>query len=140
MPEVKKLEDIPLGEERILFIDDEELLSEMGKDMLEKLGYHVTVRRSSFEALETFQNNPKDFDMVITDQTMPGITGSDLARRMIQIRPDIPIILCTGYSNLIDEHSAKALGIKEFALKPLTKGAIGALIRKVLDAAVPVTG
>lgn len=140
VPEVKKLEDIPLGEERILFIDDEELLSEMGKDMLEKLGYHVTVRRSSFEALETFQNNPKDFDMVITDQTMPGITGSDLARRMIQIRPDIPIILCTGYSNLIDEHSAKALGIKEFALKPLTKGAIGALIRKVLDAAVPVTG
>ncbi len=133
VPEIKESEDLPKGKERILFIDDEELLAEMGKDMLERLGYHVTVRRSSIEALSTFQNTPNEFDMVITDQTMPDMTGSDLARRMMQIRPDIPIILCTGYSNLINADTAKALGIKEFALKPLVKGAISKLIREVLD-------
>nr|MBF0222134.1 response regulator [Desulfobulbaceae bacterium] len=133
LPEMEESKDIPMGNERILFIDDEELLAEMGKDMLERLGYHVTVRFSSAEALATFQNTPNEFDIVITDQTMPEMTGSDLARRMIQIRPDIPIILCTGYSNLIDEDSAKVLGVKEFALKPLTKGIISRLIRKILD-------
>lgn len=136
LPEIKESEDIPQGKERILFIDDEELLVEMGKDMLERLGYHVTVRRTSLEALETFQNTPSEFDLVITDQTMPNMTGADLARRMMQIRPDIPIILCTGYSNLIDEDSAKALGIKEFALKPLSKEELAKLIRKVLNGAV----
>ncbi len=134
LPEVEEPENIPRGKERVLFIDDEELLAEMGKDMLERLGYHVTVRRSSIEALTTFQNTPDEFDIVITDQTMPEMTGSDLARRMMQIRPDIPIILCTGYSNLIDEQSAKGMGIKEFSLKPLTKDKIAKLIRKVLDA------
>ncbi len=131
--EINESEDLPRGKGHILFIDDEELLAEMGKDMLERLGYHVTVCRFSLEALAKFQNTPNEFDLVITDQTMPDMTGSDLARRMMQIRPDIPIILCTGYSNLIDEHSAKALGIKEFALKPLTKGVIAKLIRNVLD-------
>ncbi|MEA1980865.1 MAG: ATP-binding protein, partial [candidate division Zixibacteria bacterium] len=134
LPEREESTDIPMGKERVLFVDDEELLAEMGQAMLERLGYHVTVRRSSLEALETFQNTPNDFDLVITDQTMPNMTGSDLARRMMQIRPDIPIILCTGYSNIIDEDSAKGLGIKEFALKPLTKDVIAKLIRKVLDA------
>jgi CheY-like chemotaxis protein/anti-sigma regulatory factor (Ser/Thr protein kinase) len=132
-PAVKATEDFAGGKERILFVDDEEMLAEIGKDMLERLGYHVTVRASSLEALTTFQNTPDEFDMVITDQTMPDMTGADLARRMMQIRPDIPIILCTGYSNLIDEPSAKALGIKEFALKPLTKEVIAKLIRKVLE-------
>ncbi len=133
LPDITESEDIQRGKERVLFIDDEKLLAEMGKDMLERLGYHVTVRRNSIEALTTFQNTPDEFDVVITDQTMPNLTGSDLARRMMQIRPDIPIILCTGYSNLIDEHSAKALGIREFALKPLAKKTIAKLVRKVLD-------
>lgn len=136
MAEIKEHDDIPRGKERILFVDDEQTLAEMGRIMLERLGYHVTVRRSSLEALITFQNTPGDFDVVITDQTMPDMTGADLARRMMQIRPDIPIILCTGYSNLIDEGSAKAQGIKEFALKPLTKSVIGKLVRAVLDGAV----
>lgn len=133
LPQTKDSEDIFGGQERILFIDDEAILAEMGKNMLEKLGYHVTVRRSSLEALQTFQNNPEAFDLVITDQTMPDMTGSDLSRRMLQIRPDIPIILYTGYSNLVDEDSAKAMGIKGFALKPLTKNAIAKLIRQVLS-------
>ncbi|MCG2744865.1 MAG: transporter substrate-binding domain-containing protein [Desulfobacteraceae bacterium] len=133
VPEINEAEDILKGNERILFVDDEELLAEMAKKMLEKLGYCVTVCHSSVEALETFKNTPGEFDLVITDQTMPGITGAELSRMMMQIRPDIPIILCTGYSNLINEASAKELGIKEFALKPLTKETIAKLIRKVLN-------
>lgn len=76
--------------------------------MLERLGYTVTARNNSIEALATFQIQPDHFDLVITDQTMPGMTGVDLARRMLQIRPDIPIILCTGFSSLIDEETAKS--------------------------------
>ncbi|MBU0676187.1 MAG: transporter substrate-binding domain-containing protein [Proteobacteria bacterium] len=132
LPLIKSIENLPRGKERILFIDDEDLLAEMGKAMLERLGYTVTVRQSSLHALTTFQNSPEAFDLIITDQTMPGMTGSDLARRLMQIRPDIPIILCTGYSTLIDEDSAKAMGIREFALKPLTKETLATLIRKVL--------
>ncbi|MDK9706182.1 MAG: PAS domain S-box protein [Desulforhopalus sp.] len=124
---------IPSGKEHILFIDDEEMLVELGKAMLERLGYHVTARRTSLDALTTFQNQPDTFDLVITDQTMPGMTGFDLARRILQIRPHMPIILCTGYSSLITEDVAKAAGIKGFALKPLAKKDIGELIRKVLD-------
>jgi CheY-like chemotaxis protein/anti-sigma regulatory factor (Ser/Thr protein kinase) len=134
LSQIKETTVFPKGKERILFIDDEELLTEIGKAMLEKLGYHVTVSSSSLEALAAFQNTPNEFDIVITDQTMPNMTGSDLARRMMQIRSDIPIILCTGYSNLIDEAAAKSLGIKEFALKPLTQDVIAQLLRKVLDA------
>ena len=132
-PEEPKAEEtMPRGQEHILFVDDEEFLAEMAKSMLERLGYQVTVRQSSFEALEVFMNSPGQFDLVITDQTMPGMTGSDLARRMLQVRPDLPIILCTGYSNLIDETSAKALGIRGFALKPLTKAHLAQLIRDAL--------
>ncbi len=133
LPKIEAVKTIPIGKERILFIDDEELLTEMGKDMLERLGYHVTIVNSSLAALETFQKDPAQFDVVITDQTMPGMTGADLARRMLQIRPDIPIILCTGYSTIISEENAKFIGIKEFALKPLAKRDIAELIRKVLD-------
>jgi len=133
LPEIEDVEPIPVGRGRILFIDDEEILAEMGKSMLERLGYNVTVRNNSIEALETFQNQPDLFDLVITDQTMPGMTGADIARKMIQIKPDIPIILCTGYSTVISEEKAKSMGIKEFALKPLSKKAIAVLIRKVLD-------
>jgi len=126
-------DQIPIGKESILFVDDEELLTTMGKTMLERLGYHVTVRNSSLMALETFQNQPNEFDLVITDQTMPGMTGSDLSRRMLQIRPDIPIILCTGYSTIVTEGKVKSMGIKEFAFKPLAKKDMAKLIRKVLD-------
>lgn len=121
------------GKERILFVDDEELLTELGKDMLERLGYHVIAKQRSIEALEAFQNQPDEFDLVITDQTMPGMTGFDLARRMLQIRPDIPIILCTGYSALVDEEMVKAQGIKAFVRKPVTMTSIAQLIRKLMN-------
>ncbi len=124
---------IPHGKEHILFIDDEEMLAELGKTILERLGYHVTTRRNSLDALMTFQNQPDAFDLIITDQTMPNMTGVDLARRILQIRPQMPIILCTGYSSLISEDKAKAAGIRGFAYKPFAKKEIGELIRKVLD-------
>lgn len=133
MPEIAQGEVLQGGREHILFIDDEILLAEMGKVILERLGYRVTVYSNSLEALSAFLNNPNEFDLVITDQTMPDMTGSVLAGRMLQARPDIPIILCTGYSNLIDEHSAKAIGIKEFTFKPLAQKVLAKLIRKVLD-------
>ncbi|WP_319586420.1 PAS domain S-box protein [uncultured Desulfobulbus sp.] len=131
--EVAATEPVPAGKEHILLVDDEELLSEMGRTMLERLGYAVTVRTSSLDALAAFQNEPDRFDAVITDQTMPGMTGIDLARRMLQIRPRLPIILCTGYSNLVTEDQAKSYGIKGFAMKPLTKKAVATLLRTVLD-------
>jgi len=129
----KTAETIQAGKERILFIDDEELLVELGKAVLERLGYAVTVRTSSLEAWNTFQNQPDQFDVVITDQTMPGMTGSDLALKMLQLRPDLPVILCTGYSSLISEEKARAMGIKGFAMKPLVRKEIALLIRQVLD-------
>jgi CheY-like chemotaxis protein len=129
----KPVETVLAGQERILFIDDEEMLAEMGKIMLERLGYEVTVHTGSREALAAFQSQPEQFDAVITDQTMPGLTGVELAGRMLRIRPDIPIILCTGYSNLVNEEQAKALGIKGFIMKPMTKKDIAQLLRVVLE-------
>jgi len=131
--EIKTVEAAPLGTERILLVDDEEMLADIGKMILESLGYVVTVRTQSLEALSTFHDRPDFFDAVITDQTMPEMTGMDLARRMLEIRPDIPIILCTGYSALISEKQAKAEGIKGFAMKPLSKSVITTLLRNVLD-------
>lgn len=121
------------GSERILFVDDEEMLADMSQITLEELGYSVTVCTKSLEALAVFQKQPDAFDLVITDQTMPELTGNDLIRRILQIRPDMPIILCTGYSSQISDENATSLGIKGFAMKPLTKNDLAALVRKVLD-------
>lgn len=126
-------DSVPLGSERILFIDDEEVLTDLAKTMLERLGYLVTVRNNSLEGLTTFQNHPDRFDLVITDQTMPGMTGMDLSRRLLRIRPNLPIILCTGFSALVSEEKAKAIGIRALAHKPLTKKDIASLIRNVLS-------
>ena len=132
---LESVEIDPPGVERILFVDDEELLVELGVLMLEHQGYKVTGRTNSLDALTTFQNQPDSFDAVITDHTMPGLTGSELALRILQIRPDIPIILCTGYSNLISEEKAELLGIKGFAMKPLAKKELASLLRTLLDQA-----
>jgi PAS domain S-box-containing protein len=123
----------PTGKEHILLIDDEEMLAEMGQAMLERLGYEVTVRTSSLEALTDFQNQLDRFDAVVTDQTMPGLTGMELAQKMLQIRPDIPIILCTGYSNLVNEEQATHCGITGFVMKPMTKQKIATQLRKALE-------
>ncbi len=127
------VENIVTGKERILFIDDEEILVDLGKTMLERLGYEVATLTSSLEAWNTFSNRPDQFDIVITDQTMPGLTGSDLALKMLQLRPNLPIILCTGYSSLISEKKAKSMGIQGFAMKPLVRKEISLLLRELLD-------
>lgn len=132
-PDAGVTESIPAGGERILLIDDEQMLAELGQTMLERLGYTVTVRMGGLEALATFESQPDAFDLVITDQTMPEMTGVDMARRMLQIRPDLPVILCTGHSSIGLEEKAASANIKGFALKPLSMKGITALIRKVLD-------
>jgi PAS domain S-box-containing protein len=129
------LEESPLehGDERILFVDDEEILAEMGGRMLGKLGYDVTVKKSSIGALSTFLYDPNKYDLIITDQTMPEMTGLDMSKNMLQERPDIPIILCTGYSTMVNEEVAKSHGIKGFILKPVSMTSISKLIRKIID-------
>lgn len=124
---------IPKGSERILIVDDEEQIVRMEKQMLEGLGYHVTARTSSIEALEAFRAVPANFDLVITDMTMPNMTGVQLAQSLLAIKPDIPIVICTGFSEKINEDRAKEEGIKEFVMKPIVKRELAEKIRKVLD-------
>jgi PAS domain S-box-containing protein len=132
-PDAPGDEEPPTGCERILFLDDDEALVEMGQQTLTKLGYTVTSRMSSREALALLKKDPSLFDLVITDQTMPDMTGVDLARKILALRPDMPIIMCTGFSRLVDADKAEAAGIKAFAMKPVTKREIARTIRKVLD-------
>jgi signal transduction histidine kinase/CheY-like chemotaxis protein len=126
-------DEIPTGSERILFVDDEEALVEMGEELLAELGYEVICRTSSEDALALLKKDTSRFDLVITDQTMPDITGFDLARKILAIRPDMPIILCTGFSNQIDAETAKQARIKAFVMKPLVKQEIAKTVREVLD-------
>ena len=125
---------IPRGTERILFVDDEEMLVEWGKAMLERLGYTVAAATDGAEALRTFASVPSEIDLVITDQTMLGMTGVQLSKALLKIRPDIPIILCTGHSETVSPDMAKEAGIKEFLMKPLARLALATAIRQALDA------
>ncbi len=104
----------------------------MGVKLLKKLGYQVTGAFGSLEALELFQVNPREFDLVITDQTMPDMTGAQMAKNTLQIRPDLPIILCTGFSENITRENAHEMGIREVVTKPITKAIIAEAIRNVL--------
>ena len=123
------------GTERILLVDDEEPIVRLEEIMLSKLGYHVTACTGSAEALEAFKANPAGFDLVITDMTMPNMTGDRLAKELNLIKPGIPIILCTGFSVSIEEQSAKANGINGFLMKPVVKSDMAKMIRKVLHEA-----
>jgi len=123
---------IPRGKEHILVVDDEKMITDIIQSVLENLGYTVTARTSSIEALEAFRNNPDRYDLVITDMTMPNMTGKDLAKELLTIQPNIPIILCTGFSEQIDETRAKEIGIKAFVMKPVVMHDIANIIRDVL--------
>ena len=125
----------PTGKERILFVDDEAPIARMGSQILERLGYSVTTRTSSVEALELFRSKPNDFDLVITDMTMPNMTGDKLAAALIEIRPEIPVILCTGYSKQLSAERAAEVGIKAYAMKPLARNILAETVRKVLNEA-----
>ena len=131
--EAPLLERSLTGKERVLFIDDEELLVEWGQALLERMGYEVTAMNDSTEAFETFSSDPSRFDLVITDQTMPGITGLNLARELLTIRPNIPVILCTGHSEAVTLDKLKEAGVREFLMKPIAKKDLAETIRRVLD-------
>jgi len=123
----------PTGRESILLVDDEEPILRMEQMMLERLGYKVTIRMSSPDALAAFNANPSNFDLVISDRGMPNMTGEQLARELISIRPGIPIILCTGFSDENDEKRAMDRGVKGFLKKPVATGDLAEMVRKVLD-------
>ena len=137
IPEKQKIhqikESIQGGIERILLVDDEKAIIEMEQKMLEHLGYQVTSRSSSIEALEAFRDSPDNFDLVITDMAMPNMPGDKLAVELTKIRPDIPILLCTGFSETMSKDKAASLGIKGFLLKPIIKKDLSQKIREVLD-------
>ena len=124
---------LPKGSERVLFVDDEKVSMDVMKAMLENLGYKVTARTSSIEALEAFKNEPNGFDLVITDMTMPNMTGKELAKEIMSIRSGMPIILCTGFSEQIDKVRAKEMGISAYLMKPIVMSDIADTIREVLD-------
>lgn len=127
-------EPIPHGSGRILFVDDEETLTLLGQATLEWLGYEVVTSLNSIEALHAFRSNPHQYDLVITDQTMPRMTGEQLTQELRRIRPDIPIVLCTGYSHVMDADRAQALGINAFCMKPLTARDLAVTVQQVLSA------
>ena len=130
---VKSKAPLPTGNESVLLVDDEPGIIKMGSRMLESLGYQVTARTSSIEALELFRHEPKRFELVITDMTMPNMTGDRFAQEVMKIEPDMPVILCTGYSNQITESKAKDMGIKAFVMKPLVKRDLSDIVRQVID-------
>ncbi|MBN2428021.1 MAG: response regulator [Deltaproteobacteria bacterium] len=121
------------GEEHILVVDDEPSILKMVQQMLSRLGYIVAIEESSKSALELFQSDPDRFALVLTDMSMPGMNGDKLAQEMLNIRPNIKIILCTGYSDQIDTAGSRKLGISAMARKPLMRDPLAELVRKVLD-------
>jgi CheY-like chemotaxis protein len=132
-PEVEAALRIIGGKECILFVDDEESLVRLAEDMLSGLGYEVIGRTSSMEALELFRARPNRFDLVITDMTMPNMTGIELAREIMHIQPGVPVVLCTGFSEAITPETAKAMGVREFIMKPIIQKQLAEAIRRAVD-------
>lgn len=123
---------LPQGKGHILLVDDEADLLEVGIKMLESMGYDVAVQNCPIQALKNFQADPYAFDLVITDQTMPKMTGHELAQALMSIRPDLPVILCTGYSDLIDGEKAREMGIQTFVMKPVKMETLSEAVWKAL--------
>jgi len=121
------------GNERILLVDDEVAILKIEEEMLKRLGYRITVKESPHDALELFKQQSEKFDLVITDMTMPKMSGDKFAENLMKIHSDIPIILCTGFSEIITKEKAKSIGIKGFVTKPITMRDLSIIVRKVLD-------
>jgi two-component system, cell cycle sensor histidine kinase and response regulator CckA len=117
---------------RVLLVDDEEMIVELGREMLEQIGCLVVTAGNGREALEIFRRQPKDFDLVITDLSMPGLSGGELTRRLLEIRPDLPIFLITGFSDLMDEEQAKAMGVRELIAKPFSIADLATPVHRLL--------
>jgi len=132
-PSLQDQEVLARGSERILVIDDEENIVMMEQRMLKGLGYEVTAMSNCLEAFQLFIDGPDNFDLIITDMTMPRMTGAELARKVLSIRPDMPIVLCTGFSELINESKARAIGIRGYVMKPILTREIASVVRNLLD-------
>ena len=124
---------LPQGRECILFVDDEWSLVNIGQQVLKKIGYKVIARTNPLEALETFRAQPDKIDLVVTDQTMPNMTGDVLARQIMQLKPGIPIIICSGFSEKINKEKARSMGIRKFVMKPIVMMELAQTIRRILD-------
>lgn len=129
------MESVPNGNGHILCVDDEESLALMNRELLTALGYDVTVCLRSDDALKLFQADPGKFDLVITDMTMPNMTGINMAREMLKIRPEIPIVLSTGFNERITEEEANKAGIREFLMKPYTLPALACTVKNLIETA-----
>ncbi len=128
-----EIKDMPRGTERILVVDDEAVIAKMNKLILERLGYKVTAITSSAEALAQVRTHADEIDLVITDQTMPDLSGFELAQEIMKIKPEMPIILCSGYSSVMTKEEALAIGIKKYAMKPVDITTLAQMVREVLD-------
>jgi PAS domain S-box-containing protein len=124
---------LPTGKERILFVDDEELLVDVAQQMLERLGYRVFAHINPVVALQSFLADPQGFDLVITDMTMPSLTGDRLTRQILEVRPDIPVLISTGYSEAVTEKNVRQMGAQGFLMKPIMLHDLARIIRKTLD-------
>jgi CheY-like chemotaxis protein len=133
--EIKSSNQVSRGDESIIFVDDEKSIATMCGQMLERLGYEVETKINPTEVLELFKSNPDHFDLIITDMTMPQMTGVKLSVKLKAVRSDIPVIICTGHSSLIDKEKAKQLGINAYVMKPIVKSELAKVVRKVLDEA-----
>ena len=132
-----EIELSPSGSEHILLVDDEEPIAKIERQMLERLGYKVTSRMNSIDALEAFKANPDSFDLVLSDMSMPNMRGDQLAKEIISIRQNIPLIICTGFSDKINQEKAVAIGIKGFLMKPILRSELAKTVRSVLDESKP---
>lgn len=129
----EKYESMPRGCENILIVDDEDYIVEVGQKILERLGYHVDIHTNPEAALKAVLSDPDKYNLIITDMTMPKLTGDDLSQRILEIRPDMPIILCTGFSKKIDRNRANIIGIRDYIEKPLNRYKLSVTVRTVLD-------
>jgi CheY-like chemotaxis protein len=129
---VEKMDQLPTGNGRILFVDDEKPLLDIGYDLLGRLGYRVETRASAIDALEAFRADPKKFDLVISDMIMPTMTGDEMARQIRVMRPDIPIILCSGFSERINAQTRETIGINAVLTKPVIYTDLAHTVHRVL--------
>lgn len=131
--QISETDEIRGGTERILVVDDEEQITSMLEESLKRLGYTVTSQSTGNEALDTLTRIPDQFDLVISDVTMPGITGDKLVRKIHEIRPDIPVVLCTGFEGRLTKEEIQAFGVTDFLMKPISRKDLARSIRNVLD-------
>jgi two-component system cell cycle sensor histidine kinase/response regulator CckA len=129
------MQEHPTGTERILIVDDDEGIAKLEATMLERLGYAVTPTVNCLDALASFKADPGEFDLVITDMTMPDMTGDAFAKALIAVRPEIPVIICTGFSDRVNEETAEGIGVKGFLMKPVSWSGLAEMVRRVLDEA-----